>query len=142
MSAIERIKFDAVMAERDAARAECERLRDELAALEALNAEAAKAGPIVDERIKELEGKLVVLLIRRQEQAAEIEQLRRDLAAEREAGGGPAVEQPEESELERRAWELFASAMSADAGITPPNSFWFAESWMAHRDDLRKAGAT
>ena len=124
------------------AHSECARLRQQLAAAEALTAEAAKAGPIVDARIRELEGKLAVSLARRHEQAAEIEQLRRDLAASREAGGVLADEQPEESELEQRAWELFRTAMSGDADITPPNAFLFAESWMAYRDDRRKAGGT
>lgn len=199
MSAIDRAILDAVMGDRDAARAECQRLRQQLAAAEALvegaaeagailderikelegklaaaealNAEAAAAGPIVDERIKELELQLIesrqngvnlgaalsVHVARSAQQFAEIEQLRElneDLNYELQKLRLQAMaafssanhldlhddDRPQETELEQRAWALFAAAMSAETDISPQLSFSFAAQWMTHRDDLRKAG--
>lgn len=93
MSAIERLKFEAVIEERDNARRECKRLRQEL-------------------------------------------------AAERAARAVVTTEQPPETELERRAWELYASAMAAENDISPPVSFSAAANWMAYRDEFRRDGAT
>ena len=185
MSVVDQAILNAVTVERDAARAKCRELRQQLAAAEALvegaaeagaildgrikelegklaaaealNAEAAKAGPIVDARIKELELQLVASrqngvnlrdalsyhVSRNGQQAAEIEQLRHDLAASREAGGVPPVEQPEETELERRAWALFvASVAAAWELLAPAEAFHKASDWMDYRDERRKAGGT
>lgn len=124
-----------------AAVSEGTKLRQELAAAEWLNAEAEKAGPIVDERIRDFERQLAVANARRREQFAELEELRRALAAERESSvvttGLVATEQPEESELERRAWEMHSHIL----GLTAAESFYQAGQWMALRDQRRKAGA-
>ena len=145
MSEIERLtrQLDECRSEISFLQNELGKARQHFAAADALNAEAAKAGPIVDARIKELEAKLAVSNTRRHEQAAEIEQLLRDLAAERTAPATAPTEQREETELERRAWELFVAAMAANDGyLRPEKSFVGATQWMAHRDERRKAGAT
>lgn len=75
--------------------------------------------------------------------AKEIEQLldrRQELAAERAGRAVVATEQPEETELEQRAWELFVSAMSGEHDITPQQSYCFAANWMAYRDEFRRDG--
>lgn len=116
MSTVERVHYNMMMQKLDDARRECERLREQLAAAEALNAEAANAGPIVDERIKELEAQLAVANAR-------------------------MCEQLPETELEQRAWELFVAAMATeDSDITPEQSFLTSRMWMAYRDEHRKAG--
>ena len=196
MSATDRAILDAAMGDRDAARAECKRLRQQLAAAEALVEGAAEAGAILDERIKELEGKLAaaealnaeatkaglivderieklqsqliesrqsgvnlgaalaVHVARSTQQAAEIERLRQlneDLNHELQELRPQAMAafdranhldlrddvRPQESELERRAWELFVSSMSGNADITPGQSFRDASHWMAYRDQRR-----
>ena len=47
-------------------------------------------------------------------------------------------EQPEESELERRAWEVFSQIPD----VTIDESFYKARAWMYYRQQQRKAGAT
>lgn len=143
----------------------------ELGAAEALNAEAAKAGPIVDDRIKELEAALVEsrqacvslsnalsghiaviseLSAERDRYKREFEESHlqcRNLRNQMRQAQADAVAayieehgpdpQPAETELERRAWELFVR----QPYVTADESFRHAIEWMAHRDDRRKAGA-
>ena len=78
----------------------------------------------------------------------ECERLQAELAAERQqrqyaedtlrAMSEQRPEQAKESELERRAWELFSQIPD----VTIEQSFYKARSWMYHRDQQRKAGAT
>lgn len=138
-----------------------------LAAAEALNAQAA-AGPIMDDRIKELEQQLADAQgaiktyiaglgelsaerdrYKREFEEAHLEcrnlrnqmrQVQADAVAAYIEEHGPDP-QPEETALERRAWELFTAAMATeDSDITPERSFSTAAQWMAHRDKRRKAG--
>lgn len=186
MNTVERMQYDAVIEERDELRRECVRLQaenttllarvraeraaaeeaiEQLAAAEALNAEAAAAGPIVDQRIKELDAELAsaqqaiktyiaglsVLSAERDRYKRKLADMQDDAVAayiDHADGMAACIEerrlepQPSETELERRAWELFARAAGGGGDLSATDSFWTAARWIACRDERRKAGDT
>jgi len=100
MNEIERKIYDTAIHERDEARKECERLRQELA-------EERQQRQYADDTLRVLWEK-----------------------------------QPEESELERRAWELYVAAVASGTDMSPELSFIEAGEWVYYREQRRKAGGT
>ena len=84
----------------------------------------------------------------RNEARKECERLRQELEAERQQRQfaddtlrglwEQQQEYPADSELERRAWEVFSQIPD----VTIDESFYKASQWMYYRQQQRKAGAT
>ena len=137
MSGIERENLDQTMRELNEARRECERLKQELASAQgAIKTYIAGLGVLSAERdrykrkLADMEDDAVAAYIDHADGVAACIEERRS-------------EQPAETELERKAWELFAAAMASGArDISPEQSFVTAWLWIGFRDQRRKAVTT
>jgi len=88
----------------------------------------------------------------RNEARKECERLRQELEAERQQRQfaddtlrglwEQQQEYPAESELERRAWELYVSSVASGIDMSPELSFIEAGEWVYYREQRRKAGGT
>lgn len=146
MSTIERLKFDAVIEQRDTARKECERLTRQL---DECRSEVSFLQNRLGERLQQL------AQAKRQHEDAvracdvlrdvnnglrtELAMLRQERTAERAPCAVVKPEQPAETELEQKAWQAFLAATAAACNhLSPAGAFQEAKDWIIHRDFRRK----
>jgi len=137
MNEIERKIHEQTMHELNEARKECERLQVELTSAQgAIKTYIAGLGELSAERDsykREFEeAHLECRNLRNQ-----MRQVAANAVAEYIKENGPDP-QPAESELERKAWEVFSQIPD----VTIDESFYKASQWMYYRQQQRKAGAT